>query len=121
VNARRYSTRAHVATEGAGTCSRCLPTSRPSNYPCPTIQPEELSHSSALESVAHLPLVSSGWLTTEQVARLLNVDPSTVRRWRTQEPLQGPPFVRLSERVTMYSARDLEDWLSKLRIIPTAA
>lgn len=68
-----------------------------------------------------LPLLFGGWLTTEELARLLGVDPSTVRRWRTQDPVQGPPFVRLSERVTMYSARDVEAWLARLRIDPGAA
>jgi predicted DNA-binding transcriptional regulator AlpA len=66
------------------------------------------------------PLLFGGWLTTEQLAKLLNVDPSSVRRWRTQDPLQGPPFVRLSERVTVYSARDVEAWLSRHRIDPGA-
>jgi predicted DNA-binding transcriptional regulator AlpA len=66
------------------------------------------------------PLLFGGWLTTEQLAKLLSVDPSTVRRWRTQDPLQGPPFVRLSERVTVYSAHDVEAWLSLHRIDPGA-
>jgi predicted DNA-binding transcriptional regulator AlpA len=65
-------------------------------------------------------LLYSGWLTTEELARLLGVDASTVRRWRTQEPAQGPPFVRISERVTTYSAVDVEQWLKSHRIDPRA-
>lgn len=61
-----------------------------------------------------------GWLTTEQLALLLGRDPSTIRRWRTQEPVQGPPFVQLSERVTMYSAIDVERWLRNQRVDPGA-
>ncbi|WP_084757926.1 helix-turn-helix transcriptional regulator [Micromonospora cremea] len=50
-------------------------------------------------------------MTTEDLARLLKVDPSTVRRWRTAKPAQGPPFIKLSERVTMYNVDDVERWL----------
>lgn len=48
-------------------------------------------------------LLHDGWYTTDEVAELLGVDSSTLRRWRTSTPLQGPPFVRLTTRVTMYS------------------
>ena len=65
-------------------------------------------------------LLYGGWLTTEQPAQLLGRDPSTVRRWRTQEPVQGPPFVQISERVTMYSAIDVEHWLRNQRVDPGA-
>ena len=41
-------------------------------------------------------------MTTEQVARMLGVDPSSVRRWRTAHPVQGPPFIRMSDRVVKY-------------------
>jgi len=56
-------------------------------------------------------LLHGEWLTTEALAQLLGVDASTVRRWRTSRPVQGPPFVQLSERVTMYAAADVEQWL----------
>ncbi len=61
------------------------------------------------------------WYSTEQLAARLGVDPSTVRRWRTANPPQGPPFVRLSARVTIYSARDIESWLHKRRTDPGSA
>jgi hypothetical protein len=66
-------------------------------------------------------LLHSGWYTTEDVADLLGVDASTLRRWRTSTPLQGPPFVRLTSRVTMYSVPDVEAWLVARRVDPSAA
>lgn len=66
-------------------------------------------------------LLTGRWLTTEELARLLGVDSSTVRRWRTARPVQGPPFVQLSERVTVYSAHDVERWLRSRRIDPSEA
>jgi predicted DNA-binding transcriptional regulator AlpA len=66
-------------------------------------------------------LLRGDWLTTDELARVLGVDSSTVRRWRTSRPVQGPPFVQLSERVTMYSAYDVEEWLRSQRIDPREA
>ena len=58
------------------------------------------------------------WYTTEELARIVKVDPSTIRRWRTAYPRQGPPFVRLSFGVVRYSAGDVGEWLSNRRIDP---
>jgi hypothetical protein len=55
------------------------------------------------------------------LARLLRVDPSTIRRWRTSRPVQGPPFVQFSERVTKYHIDDVRAWLAKHRVDPEAA
>jgi hypothetical protein len=66
-------------------------------------------------------LLTGRWFTTEELAKVLGVDSSTVRRWRTSRPVQGPPFVQLSERVTMYSAHDVEQWLQSRRIDPSEA
>jgi predicted DNA-binding transcriptional regulator AlpA len=63
-------------------------------------------------------LRTSSLLTTEEVARLLRVDPSSVRRWRAERPPQGPPFIRLSDRVVHYDAGDVQDWLNERRTIP---
>ncbi|WUV83306.1 helix-turn-helix domain-containing protein [Streptomyces sp. NBC_01476] len=63
-------------------------------------------------------LRTSRLLTTEEVARLLRVDPSSVRRWRAERPPQGPPFIRLSERVVLYGADDLQGWLDERRSVP---
>ncbi|MFG3524871.1 helix-turn-helix domain-containing protein [Nocardia nova] len=66
-------------------------------------------------------LRESAWYTTEEVAAMLKVDASSLRRWRTSRPPQGPPFVQLSDRVTRYSGADLIKYLSHRRIDPTAA
>ncbi|WBB81293.1 helix-turn-helix domain-containing protein [Micromonospora sp. WMMD882] len=61
------------------------------------------------------------FMSTEELAELLDVDPSTVRRWRTVPPLQGPPFIPISERVVKYATADVERWLSARRVDPRAA
>ncbi|TVT48106.1 helix-turn-helix domain-containing protein [Amycolatopsis rhizosphaerae] len=66
-------------------------------------------------------LLNGRWYNTEELANLLGVDASTVRRWRTARPPQGPPFVQVSERVTMYNALDVEAWLRSKRVDPAAA
>lgn len=66
-------------------------------------------------------LRESGWYTTEEVAALLRVDASSLRRWRTAEPPQGPPFVQVSDRVTRYCGADVIAYLSSRRIDPMAA
>jgi DNA-binding transcriptional MerR regulator len=63
---------------------------------------------------------SQRWYTTEELAELLKIDPSSVRRWRTAEPLQGPPFIRVSARRTIYNAADVAAWLDQRRIDPSA-
>ncbi len=60
-------------------------------------------------------------MTTEQLARMLGVDPSSVRRWRTAIPIQGPPFIRMSDRVVKYRRADVERWLSSRRVDPEVA
>ena len=60
-------------------------------------------------------------LSTEDLAQLLDVDPSTIRRWRTATPIQGPPFIHISERVTKYRPEDVDAWLDSLRVEPKAA
>jgi hypothetical protein len=66
-------------------------------------------------------LLDGGWLTTEELAGMLGVDPSTLRRWRTAHPKQGPPFVCLSPRVTLYSTHDVRRWLASRRTDPAQA
>ncbi|MCP2341015.1 helix-turn-helix transcriptional regulator [Actinomadura rupiterrae] len=63
-------------------------------------------------------LLLGGWYTTEELAEILGVDPSTLRRWRTAQPVQGPPFVKMSDAVTRYSAIDVQDWLLSRRTDP---
>jgi predicted DNA-binding transcriptional regulator AlpA len=66
-------------------------------------------------------LIAGRWYSTEELAKLLGVDPSSVRRWRTARPPQGPPFVRLSSRRTVYNAHDVEQWLLSQRVVPGRA
>ncbi|MDT0347128.1 helix-turn-helix transcriptional regulator [Streptomyces litchfieldiae] len=66
-------------------------------------------------------LLHGGWYSTDEVADLIGVDASTLRRWRTASPPQGPPFVRLTTRVTMYSVPDVQAWLASRRIDPAKA
>lgn len=61
------------------------------------------------------------WLTTAELAELLGIDSSSLRRWRTAQPPQGPPFVKLSSRRTIYSRHDVETWLASQRIDPGSA
>jgi hypothetical protein len=60
-------------------------------------------------------------MTTEQLARMLGVDPSSVRRWRTSTPIQGLPFIRMSDRVVKYRRADVERWLDNRRVDPEVA
>lgn len=60
------------------------------------------------------------WYSTDELAAMLGIDASSLRRWRTTEPLQGPPFVRLSARRTIYNAADVEAWLQARRVDPAA-
>lgn len=66
-------------------------------------------------------LLGGRWYSTEELANLLGVDASSIRRWRTSRPVQGPPFVKLSSRVTVYHARDVERWLRTRRVDPGRA
>ncbi|MBV9023112.1 MAG: helix-turn-helix domain-containing protein [Streptomycetaceae bacterium] len=59
--------------------------------------------------------------STQELARLLGVDASTLRRWRTARPPQGPPFIRLSPRRIVYRACDVQQWLANHRIDPALA
>ncbi|WP_375138255.1 helix-turn-helix transcriptional regulator [Streptomyces araujoniae] len=64
-------------------------------------------------------LLANAWYSTRDLAACLRVDTSTLRRWRTARPPQGPPFVAVSERVVMYSAVDVEEWLRGRRTVPS--
>ncbi|MFF2619352.1 helix-turn-helix domain-containing protein [Kitasatospora sp. NPDC058046] len=66
-------------------------------------------------------LLHSGWYSTEELATLLNVDPSTLRRWRTATPPQGPPFIQIAPRLYLYSIPDTQLWLAQKRTDPSEA
>ncbi|MFE3195012.1 helix-turn-helix transcriptional regulator [Nocardia sp. NPDC059240] len=66
-------------------------------------------------------ILETGWYTTEEVAAVLKVDASSLRRWRTAQPPEGPPFVRISGRVTRYLGADVIAYLLRRRIDPAVA
>jgi predicted DNA-binding transcriptional regulator AlpA len=76
---------------------------------------------SSQNEAAAVELLAGRWYSTEELAKLLGVDASSIRRWRTSRPPQGPPFVKLSSRVTVYSAVDVENWLHSRRVDPGRA
>jgi len=61
------------------------------------------------------------WYSSKELAELLHVDASTIRRWRTSHPRQGPAFVRVSNRVYVYNSNDVEAWLASRRVDPSEA
>ncbi|MFD7520531.1 helix-turn-helix transcriptional regulator [Streptomyces niveus] len=65
-----------------------------------------------------LSLLANAWYSTNDLASHLRIDTSTLRRWRTARPPKGPPFVSVSDRVVMYSAIDVEEWLHSRRTVP---
>jgi predicted DNA-binding transcriptional regulator AlpA len=48
-------------------------------------------------------------MTEEQVAKLLTVSVSTVKRLRVSG--EGPRHIRISERVVRYRRQDVLDWM----------
>ncbi|GAB7044613.1 MULTISPECIES: helix-turn-helix transcriptional regulator [Catenuloplanes] len=75
----------------------------------------------AVESLDFTQLEDHTLITTEELARFLRIDPSSVRRWRTGRPQQGPPFIPMSDRVIMYQVADVRQWLASKRVVPEAA
>lgn len=63
-------------------------------------------------------LLDGHWYSSAELAELLHVDASTIRRWRTSRPPKGPAFVRISDRVYMYNSNDVEAWLSRRHVDP---
>ncbi|MFD0276901.1 helix-turn-helix domain-containing protein [Kitasatospora sp. NPDC127111] len=80
-----------------------------------------VSQASRSQEARQAGLINGGWYSTEDVAALIGVDPSTLRRWRTSKPMQGPPFVRLTSRITVYSVPDVQAWMESRRIVPGEA
>jgi hypothetical protein len=63
-------------------------------------------------------LLNGPWYSSSELAKLLHVDASTLRRWRSACPPQGPAFVQVSDRVFMYNSEDVEIWLASRRTDP---
>jgi hypothetical protein len=66
-------------------------------------------------------LLDGSCYTSKDLAELLHVDASTIRRWRTSCPPQGPAFIQVSDRVYMYNSNDVEAWLASRRVDPGKA
>ena len=66
----------------------------------------------------HRALLDGAWFTTDELAELLAVSASALRRWRAEDPPQGPPFVRIAGRVTRYNELDVARWLLDRRTDP---
>jgi hypothetical protein len=64
-------------------------------------------------------LLNGRWYSSNELAEILHVDVSTVRRWRTAQPPHGPAFVQVSDRVYMYNSDDVEAWLARRRVDPS--
>lgn len=57
--------------------------------------------------------VASDLLTDEQAARILSVEPRTLRLWRNS---RGLPFIRITSKVIRYRLADLNQWLTERRV-----
>jgi predicted DNA-binding transcriptional regulator AlpA len=56
-------------------------------------------------------------LTTQQVADMLGVKPSTLRAWRCART--GPPFIRITKQSVKYDQKDIEKYISDRRFTPS--
>ena len=54
------------------------------------------------------PLNTREYLDENQVSKLLNISPKTLRNWRVQG--EGPKFVKLSNRLIRYRRVDIDTW-----------
>lgn len=70
------------------------------------------------DAVSSKAVLGDDFLNAKELASLIHVDPSTLRRWRNAEPPAGPPFTRLSPGVVVYSAADVRHWISRGRVDP---
>jgi hypothetical protein len=53
--------------------------------------------------------------TTVQMAKILKVDPSTLRRWRRLKIPKGPKATCISERTWRYYHADFVEWMNERR------
>lgn len=56
-------------------------------------------------------------LTDDDLAKLLKLEPRTLRLWRET---QGLPFLRLTARVIRYRWPDVEAWMARRRTVIAA-
>jgi hypothetical protein len=53
--------------------------------------------------------------TTKEMAKILKVDPSTLRRWRRLKIPKGPKATCISERTWRYYHADFVEWMNERR------
>lgn len=99
---------------------KLLTTERATQLRSPDAQHASVEAADAFAATS-LDLLHGGWYTTKELADLLRIDPSALRHWRTEEPPQGPPFVRMARRQCMYSVADVQQWLRAQRTDTSAA
>jgi predicted DNA-binding transcriptional regulator AlpA len=58
-------------------------------------------------------------LTTQQVADMLGVKPSTLRNWRCAKT--GPPFIRITKRSVKYAQADIDRYVAERTVTPFRA
>jgi len=54
----------------------------------------------------------SEFLTANDVAEMLKVSAATLARWRTADPVQGPPFVKVEGSIR-YPREAVQRWLDE--------
>ena len=113
---------AHICTALCSQLDFCSPTTSVevgiASYINRTAKPRQVAGNSMTGDNMSDELLGAQWYTTEEFACLIGVDASTIRRWRTSRPMQGPAFVQLSSRVTKYHADDIARWLRSHRVDP---
>lgn len=59
------------------------------------------------------------FLNQDQVAELLQMSKENLHRMRREH--KGPPFIRINGRTIRYHVKDLQEWLQKQVVIPSAS
>ncbi|WP_128516584.1 helix-turn-helix transcriptional regulator [Tabrizicola thermarum] len=56
-------------------------------------------------------VIAPEWLTPDMAATYIGVSVETLAKWRQRNnPVKGPRFARIGERVTRYRKADLDAW-----------
>ncbi|WP_328806668.1 helix-turn-helix domain-containing protein [Streptacidiphilus fuscans] len=77
-----------------------------------------MPHDGSQSAASGPDLLHGVWYTTDELADVLGVDASTLRRWRRVQPPQGPPFIEVAPRLYRYNATDVEAYLWAKRTDP---
>ncbi len=58
-------------------------------------------------------------LTTDEVSAITGIASPTLESWRCRR-IGGPPFIKLSKGMIRYRRADLDAWLNRNLVTPTA-